>query len=329
MPLVSDVSAPGLNVAIVKRKRPAYGWSPVPGGARTIKLGRKPTPFEERVVSLADIPTRLNAEVERLTEALALSRRMAFDGVDPSSLDAVSCALAVIQEAQARVANYGAFEHRQEWCRQGHPMELRDSGFCVSPTVPHLKRTAEMRARRTCREWADNMQELRYAFGRARPGHTPSQFEAYADKWVPYGLSNVAKQVINNAFAYGRSAERTRLVSLRAQDAETYVYTAVLDANTCPSCEEKDGTEFYPDEVIGDDASLPLQTRGEGPRDESGRWASPDWINLQVPSPECHGGPDRCRCIWVAIDSEPGWVDARNEHQRMVRALKLARSHAG
>ena len=149
-------------------------------------------------------------------------------------------------------------------------------------------------------EWSSALHELRHAYGRFKPGHTAAQFESYSNKWVSYGVPSTAKQVVNGAFAFGRQAENRRLVSLKAVDAEIYVYTAVLDSNTCLTCEDKDGTEFYPDDT--------------------------EAAELIVPSPECEGGPDRCRCIWVAIDSEPGWVDARNEHQRLVGALRLARA---
>jgi hypothetical protein len=300
MPLVSDVSAPGLNVAIVKRRRPAYGWQPVPGGARTIKLGRKPTPLEEKLLSLADIPERLDAEVKQLSDALTLMRRMSFD--NPNSEEIVASALSAIQQTQQSVANYGAFEHRQEQCRQGMLLSLHDAPVLDIMQSAHLRDTAQMRAERLCSEWVAALKELRHAYQRFKPGHTPSQFEAYADKWVSYGIPSTAKQVVNGSFAYGRKSENTRLLSLKEQNAETYVYTAVLDANTCHSCEEKDGTEFNPDDAEAED--------------------------LQVPSPECEGGPDRCRCIHVAIDSDPGWVDARNEHQRLISMMREVR-HVG
>jgi hypothetical protein len=301
MPIVADVSAPGLNVAIVKRKRPSYGWQPVPGGDRTVKLGRKPTPLEEKLLSLADIPPRLDAEVQHLADGLALLRRDAFDGHPPDSHEMVAATLSAIRATQQSVASYGAFEHRQEWSRQGVLLAHDVPGPDPVRDV-HMRETALMRAERLCHEWTAALRELRHAYRRFKPGHTPSQFEAYADKWVSYGLPSTAKQVVNGAFAFGRQAENHRLVSLKAVDAETYVYTAVLDANTCSTCEEKDGTEFSPDD--------------------------PDAEDLRVPSPECEGGPDRCRCMWVAVDSEPGWVDARNEHQRLIHAMRMVR-HVG
>ena len=114
MPIVADVSAPGMQVAVVKRKRPAYGWQPVPGGDRVVKLGRKPTPLEEKVLSLADIPVRLDAEVQRLSDVLTLLRRESFDAMDPMDPQMIAATLDAIHASQRSVANYGAFEHRQE-----------------------------------------------------------------------------------------------------------------------------------------------------------------------------------------------------------------------
>lgn len=304
MPTIADVKGPGGNIVAQypKRKRPPYGWSRVPGGKR-VRLSRKPTPLEVQLLSLEDIPDRLDAEMQQLVDALVLLRRdMLLSKERVDSPDAIEAVRRLLVQSQVSVASYGAFEHRQEWSRQGVVLSLSDDAVGLRPAViasGHMKTLAEMRAQRLSTEWHHTLRELKTGYLRARRRVDDEDWERFVERWLLSGVKDVARQTVNSSFNFGRAEARRQLIELRTIEPETMVYTAIMDANTCGECEDKDGREFEED--------------------------SDDAIRFAVPSPECLGGIDRCRCIWVAIGSEPGWVDARREHGRLIGELRLRR----
>jgi hypothetical protein len=84
-----------------------------------------------------------------------------------------------------------------------------------------------------------------------------------SDKWI----DNVAGKGANEAFAEGRSAGFADY----ADEIASFLYSALLDLNTCGPCADADGAEGATEDDIPD-----------------------------TPNPDCDGG-DLCRCVTVAV----------------------------
>jgi hypothetical protein len=89
-----------------------------------------------------------------------------------------------------------------------------------------------------------------------------------SDKWI----DSVAAKGANEAFGEGRSAGFAEF----ADEIDRYLYSALLDLNTCGNCAAADGAEGDTEDDIPD-----------------------------VPNPDCDGG-DLCRCVVVAVFKDEG-----------------------
>ena len=89
-----------------------------------------------------------------------------------------------------------------------------------------------------------------------------------SDKWI----DGVASKGANEAFAEGRESgfEEYR------DEIGSYIYSALLDLNTCEDCAAADGMEGESEDDIPD-----------------------------TPNPDCGGG-DKCRCVKVAVFKDEG-----------------------
>lgn len=114
------------------------------------------------------------------------------------------------------------------------------------------------------------------AIDRKRKGGTDGEviqgvqqdLDGQSDKWI----DSVAAKGANEAFGEGRSAGFAEY----ADEIDHYIYSALLDLNTCGNCAAADGAE-------GD-------SEGDVP---------------DVPNPDCDGG-DLCRCVVVAVFKDEG-----------------------
>ena len=114
------------------------------------------------------------------------------------------------------------------------------------------------------------------AINRKRKGGTDGEviqavqgdLDEQSDKWI----DGVASEGANEAFAAGRESG---FEQFRGEIAR-YIYSALLDINTCESCAAADGRE------------------GESEDDVP-----------QTPNPDCDGG-DKCRCVLVAVFGDEG-----------------------
>lgn len=91
--------------------------------------------------------------------------------------------------------------------------------------------------------------------------------EDQPDGWI----DRTAGEAANNAISSGRQDEFNAV----RDEIDRFIYSALLDENTCGACQEADGKE-------GTEEDLP-----------------------EVPNPDCAGG-DQCRCMWVAVFKDEG-----------------------
>jgi hypothetical protein len=290
VPLVTDVSYPSLIPVTVGKpgKRRALG-KPLkrkPYQYHSVALGRKPTPLEERLLSLRTIPGELDARTAAIVGAVRMLRQQSID-VSRASLmrDLLHDTQAVLADGLDGAAQFGAAEHNLEWVRQGAALTLADdviSDAVASDRLQTFVRTRAERLIRDWREWAlDTDEHL------MRRQASTELWQQLVLRRIDTGLWQTARGIINVGFAAGRRAERHRLISLKKVAPEILVFTAVLDKNTCDECADADGAEF-----------------------EEG---SPEEDEYDVPYALCEGGVN-CRCMIVAVGSEPGWVNAAIDH---------------
>jgi phage gp29-like protein len=110
---------------------------------------------------------------------------------------------------------------------------------------------------------------------RVRQGATPGELiegasedlDGQSDKWI----DGVASKGANEAFSAGRDDGFEDY----ADEIDHFIYSALLDINTCENCAAADGAEGSADEVPS------------------------------VPNEDCGGG-DKCRCVLVAVFKDEG-----------------------
>lgn len=298
MPDIADVQFPTLiggpmsPVATPKKpkkSRPKVLW-------QGVQLSRVPTSFEQRVLSLAAIPQRMEIEASYTLSALE-DRRLQ----DVLSLDCHHLAdapetdlLPMLRSAQARLARYGAFEVEAELARQGARLTLAadeddprfDAIESAAMVVPSLAETAALHADRLSRGWQSTLKQLsarvRRAGKKRQRDWTQHAWQSLAEPQIRDGLSRALRQIHREAYAYGRhlrmrpAPEALALFALAKDpaldDVDYYLFTAVHDTNLCDECAAVDGTVLSEDDV-----------------DE-----------YEPPYYLCQGG-DNCRCELIAV----------------------------
>jgi len=98
--------------------------------------------------------------------------------------------------------------------------------------------------------------------------------DGFDDRALERGVAREANQEINEAFALGRSTEASALADL----VDTVQYSAIMDANTCEPCSDRDGEEYD--------------------------YGSDEMIDAEPPNKDCLGG-DQCRCVLLYLTSGP------------------------
>jgi hypothetical protein len=284
LPDISDVSFPEIIGAIAptvpkrkKRKRALY---------KGISLSRRPMKFEAQVLSLTEIPKRLD---------------LARDGLVLHADDD-----ALLQDTMQDIASYGAREVLVELTRQGAPAQLADRPVTVDVDGIYAGLlTDRARALTLLRE------DYEARLGRRRIGaeRKAALTREFTDVRRPALLKRFANRAVNEAFAYGRATaiqalrrsrmptdefelayrdESGRFISTVEAIAggeaivDAVIQTAVMDTGTCDECAEVDGEQME----LGSD------------RQEE----------LRPPYVKCAGG-DHCRCVQIAILADGTEVD--------------------
>src|SRR5262245_27915834 len=161
---------------------------------------RRPTPLERKLVSLAEIPRRLDADIDRLVDALDVAR--------PDATDTYR----LLFDAASRAAVYGAFEQRQENGRQGRVITLSDVDQVVTTDAvrSRLGPLLNSLTQRLTANWND-------AAGVARSVVNTSFAVGRALERQIYVLAKKKKQKLDPDEFF----------------PSTILYSATLDANTC------------------------------------------------------------------------------------------------
>jgi hypothetical protein len=279
--LRTDRRKPMVNIAPTvpkrkKRKRAVY---------KGISLSRRPMKFEAQVLSLTEIPKRLD---------------LARDGLVAKADDD-----ALLQETMQDIASYGAREVLVELTRQGAPAQLVDRPVSVDVDGIYAGLlTDRARALTLLRE------DYEARLGRRRIGaeRKAALTREFTDVRRPALLKRFANRAVNEAFAYGRAQaiqalrrsrmpteyelayrdEQGRFISTVEAIAggeaivDAVIQTAVMDTGTCDECAEVDGEQME----LGSD------------RQEE----------LRPPYVKCAGG-DHCRCVQIALLADGTEVD--------------------
>ena len=238
LPDVSDVSFPAMAGAIPpKRKRKRK-----PVTYHGVKLSRRPMKFEAKVLSLTEIPPRLDAAVATLQK--------------PDTP-----LMGTLQE----MARFGSQQVLLELVRQGAPDTILATLPDCADAVRALAETVQSdRALDVDRAWAQATVKL--STRRISEYRRRTISRELADKWTPGIVTRHAKRAVNEAFALGRAAvideyRRPRLPTHLAYHDWEYgafiskaeamaqgqiivdavIQTAVMDTNTCEECEDVDG----------------------------------------------------------------------------------------
>lgn len=277
MPDVADVSFPSMIGAIpakpARRRRKPVKY-------KGVQLSRAPMKFEAKILSLSEIPPRLDAATNELTSPM-------------------SSVPIVLRD----IAHYGALQVLHELVRQGAPESilsmrpsLDDDVHALSVNV-YARRAYDLQASES--EFAARLGKRRISDKRRK-----TLMHELMNQRVPGIYKRHAKSAVNQAFSLGRNATiamfiRPRLdLAYQGEDGkfiskadaineglitvDAVVQTAVMDTNTCEECEDVDGEVME----LGDDRQLELH---------------PPYI-------KCLGG-DRCRCVQIALLSDGSEID--------------------
>jgi hypothetical protein len=274
LPDITDVSFPTM-IGAIPAKPPRKKRRPVK--YKGVSLSRAPMQFEVQVLSLTEIPPRLDAAVAELQN--------------------IESPLVVTLND---VARFGAMQVLLELVRQGAPSTILSAPPNCETAIRTLTQTV-------LTDRAKDLEAARLEFqtklGKRRisPRRRDALVRELADVRKPGIIKRHAKRAVNEAFALGRAAtiamfrRRHEPISLAYQDEEgkfiskaeaiadgqilvdAVIQTAVMDTNTCEECELVDGEVME----LGDE------------RQEE----------LHPPYVKCLGG-DRCRCVQIALLSD-------------------------
>lgn len=278
------------------------------GDATTLRLrgtvGRQPTRLEMLILSLVDIPRRLDTEIDALVNRLTEIRRrqlrwaaaklarldarptQPFTDIRPGALKLPYQAemTRAIRETQDNLIQFGAEQVRLELRRQGAPITIFASetvalaqntpGEAKRTVRSHAVTTAKITSKRLTDTWESSI--LDAATRDRRVGTQGADLEAAIiqelDDAAESGVGREVNARAQEAFSAGRALEANQ----QSDHIEMVVQSAVLDRNTCMPCEKVDGTEM----AFGSD----LQQA------------------LEPPYVECEGR-NQCRCVQLFIYS--------------------------
>jgi hypothetical protein len=265
------------------------------------RFSREPSEQERAILDLHAIPRRLDDERDRLARTLGEIRQdrlrqlvaiivkkdarptAAFTDLRKSQLPKPNSAKLrqAIRAAQLRVMEYGQEQVREELGRQdvAASVELANgAGQSKKAATSAMVASAEVSADRLASEWDSTI--LQVSIRKRRAGLVGDALElaikAELDELALTGAKRIAGEEVNEAFGVGRDLEARAQQELG--NTEKALYSAILDANTCPSCYELDGQEF----LVGSDE-----------------------YELNAPPNRNCDGRDSCRCVYMFFASTP------------------------
>lgn len=263
-------------------------------------FSRAPTPLEDRIFALRDVPNALDrytdALIDRLTQirrdqlARIVAQAVQKDGretaahtdvrPDTISLPLVDEIERAIKDTQQRVFAYGGQQVQDELRKQGASIAATARGeniFALADVSAsankraaksHLVTSAQVTSEKLSDTWYGRILD---EVGRER--RTGTQGDALEQAVLgrlsdaaDVGVAREARAEVNEAFGLGRATE----ASAHKDDIAGCVYSAILDANTCEECEAADGEEFA--------------------------YGSEEYFDLLPPNKDCEGR-DACRCV--------------------------------
>jgi hypothetical protein len=265
-------------------------------------FGREPTAFERRVFDLHAVPSRLDAEREHLITKMAdirraqlqavakrLARKDARTSTKPFTdmrhahiaMPHVDRMERAIRETQRTVLAYGQDQVRHELERQG--VKLPKTLAKKTITTPATNRqtaesslvtSAKVTAQKQADTWQGRIMEsgIRIRRGGVQGDELAKRVVNELSDEVESGAKRDAAGEVHEAFGIGRGLE--------ASELREYIggatYSAILDANTCDTCQELDGEEFEID--------------------------SDEYLANMPPNANCDGR-DSCRCVYLYVSS--------------------------
>lgn len=300
LPDISDVSFPSMAGAMPSKppKKKAKKKRPVNYGG--VMLGRMPTEFEARVLSLTAIPRRYDLELAAVVDRLAAVRQRHVEGLlrnDRSAFQIRSAETAreeterILTDVQDRMARYGLVELRNECRRQGLALDdLPEEDASFEPFLDGLgllQQSVRLTADTLHRDWLTTLDRTALRVHRSRRG--PEEVRALAEPKIEFGLKSAGRQLLHEAFCAPRREYMRVLSSSVVRDAvhlkkvdpdnldelvDYVIQTAVMDLSTCDPCAEIDGEIYdYDDPEVEENA--------------------PPYVR-------CLGG-DNCRCVQVYV----------------------------
>ena len=273
-------------------------------------FGRPPTAFERTVLSLHEIPNRLDMEEEQLARKIAGVRleqlnylaqlaaqkdsrtsTAAHTDLRPDTIKLparlASAIESIIRQHQDSMLKYGAQQVRLELVRQGAPVQLDDldnldvmmlldRGATSNRLTArsHLVSSAKAATKRLNDQWIQKVMDL--AIRLRRTGLTGTKLEreivSVLSQEAAVNILSTAQEEIREAFGVGRGVE----ASAHADIIEKVVQSSVLDRNTCGPCESVDSEEM--------------------------EMGSPRQVQLNPPYVLCKGR-EKCRCVQLYLYS--------------------------
>lgn len=270
---------------------------------------RRPTDFELKVFSIAEVPDQLDLEAKALAATLVDIRRRqlttlasqiakkdarktgAFTDIRPGEF-AVPLKAEVKRELKAtltRAAEFGSRQVRLELHRQGALIALNvpaadfdtilldnSAGASKRNLGSALTTSADVTAEKVTDAWFNRILETGV---RLRRAGTAGEALAGAivgalSQELETGVLRDAKGEVHEGFALGRAAEAAK----HASEIETVEYSCLLDASSCSPCALLDGMTFA--------------------------YGSAQYFETMPPYKDCDGNkgtPDACRCVHLFL----------------------------
>lgn len=291
----APAAAPASTPGAAPHAAPAAKPAPAPAHMSAVKWGGVTLPREPRGpevhVQFADVISRLDGGKKAVARELrkakpkmlgAITQKLAASGAANAhrvSLPLDESLSGRVEQHLRKVYDFGrqTVKHEMAAQRRGakppeKPQLVKASGAAGDADgADRLKLLADTTVGQFQNQLTARAASASLAAKRKAPPPPPEDVAEDVDGQPDGWIDRAAGEAANNAISSGRQDE---FHALRA-DIDRFVYSALLDENTCEECQDDDGKE-------GTENEIPA-----------------------VPNPDCAGG-DQCRCMWVAVFKDEG-----------------------